>query len=619
MNTTGAITVGSTALNWVQVFVGTTYTFSHGVTSVANDVRLTSIGANSVVANTTGGTAAPTGTLPYGTSGNSTLLQTGAGGTIGFGVLPPISPQQIYGRQTTGVGAPSAAFTASNATDTTIPLAHAPFTVGHFAAFSDTTGTIVDSGTGSTLAPAFYVSATGNDSNAGTLASPFLTFGKCQTAMQASVTQKTCYIRAGSYSFSAGLTLGYTDAGETWSNYPPDNIQTAHLTETSAFAFFTFGAGADNITITGLDATGFQETNHGSCGSPAAYFINITGIGNGGLMTKNPTFTYNKMTTFDCGINIQDAINPVVSYNYFSTMSYAMVGCAHCLGIPTRTYWQGNVFYNMNPGGTPGDNAYMISVSNNSFGSSENFQMQNNHAYYNATWQCYDNHGGRNVAYVNNLCMYMGGNAGINIGGIDTSSSPFHAPSPLVDPLAVGNVIDAGSNSTPIDSIVMCGTGSSCTVAQDIVGGLVRDNFMLLGTGLGCILVTAPTVTVANNNNATPCVSGSGKAPEQVSSITYAGGGTTAHFVASQPNAVVATLAVAMSDIYWTFPTPPGVLTIGGTNSGGFVICNNNQICQPGGGTIAGTYNDFTVQASLTGMKSSPFTATAGTLTLISP
>src|SRR5271154_6938948 len=47
---------------------------------------------------------------------------------------------------------------------------------------------------------AFYVSTTGNDSHAGTLAAPFATLAKCQTAMQASSGAKlTCYIRGGTY------------------------------------------------------------------------------------------------------------------------------------------------------------------------------------------------------------------------------------------------------------------------------------------------------------------------------------------------------------------------------------------------------------------------------------
>jgi hypothetical protein len=47
---------------------------------------------------------------------------------------------------------------------------------------------------------AYFVAATGSDANPGTINAPFATLGKCRTAMQASTTVKTCYIRAGTYS-----------------------------------------------------------------------------------------------------------------------------------------------------------------------------------------------------------------------------------------------------------------------------------------------------------------------------------------------------------------------------------------------------------------------------------
>jgi hypothetical protein len=58
------------------------------------------------------------------------------------------------------------------------------------------------------LAPGYYVATTGNDSNAGTLAAPFATIAKCQTAMRGSST-KTCYIRAGTYSYSTSFSSCY--------------------------------------------------------------------------------------------------------------------------------------------------------------------------------------------------------------------------------------------------------------------------------------------------------------------------------------------------------------------------------------------------------------------------
>jgi hypothetical protein len=106
------------------------------------------------------------------------------------------------------------------------------------------TYTVALSGAGVTpTVSAFYVATNGSDSNPGTLAAPFATLGKCQTAMRNSGTIKTCYIRAGTYngsgvgyntvtittyfSVNAALYLTSADNGETWSYYPPDGADTA--------------------------------------------------------------------------------------------------------------------------------------------------------------------------------------------------------------------------------------------------------------------------------------------------------------------------------------------------------------------------------------------------------
>jgi hypothetical protein len=51
----------------------------------------------------------------------------------------------------------------------------------------------------------FYVATNGSDTHPGTLALPFLTLTKCQTAMRGSST-KTCYIRAGTYTPASSRT-----------------------------------------------------------------------------------------------------------------------------------------------------------------------------------------------------------------------------------------------------------------------------------------------------------------------------------------------------------------------------------------------------------------------------
>jgi hypothetical protein len=63
------------------------------------------------------------------------------------------------------------------------------------------------------IVPAFYVATNGNDSNYGSLASPFATLGRAQTAMQGSSSIKTTYVRAGSYQLPTIASCGGSSCG----------------------------------------------------------------------------------------------------------------------------------------------------------------------------------------------------------------------------------------------------------------------------------------------------------------------------------------------------------------------------------------------------------------------
>ena len=103
---------------------------------------------------------------------------------------------------------------------------------------------------GPAIVPAFYVATNGSDGNPGTFAAPFATLGKAQTAMRASSSIKTTYVRAGTYKPAAvagncdfgatqgsSVALSAADTGETWSYYPPDGIGTAILDGQSTLYF----------------------------------------------------------------------------------------------------------------------------------------------------------------------------------------------------------------------------------------------------------------------------------------------------------------------------------------------------------------------------------------------
>jgi Right handed beta helix region len=142
----------------------------------------------------------------------------------------------------------------------------------------------------------FYVSTNGSDTNPGTLAAPFLTLGRAQSAMQASTT-KTTYVRAGSYSLSAisncngdgmscGVVMTQADDGETFSYYPPDGINSASLTggaTASGDGLYTvFNVdGTSNVTINGLSINNFQYAGIVSLGGTSGLVVINNEIFNG--------------------------------------------------------------------------------------------------------------------------------------------------------------------------------------------------------------------------------------------------------------------------------------------------------------------------------------------------
>src|SRR5260370_27008210 len=131
-------------------------------------------------------------------------------------------------------------------------------------------GTLIDAG--AITADAFYVATNGSDNNPGTFAQPFATLGKAQTAMQASATKKTTYVRGGTYkpattggnclwgdASGSSIGLSSADDGETWSYYPPDG----------------YGSGIlDGQSTTGN--SGGTTGNGTGCGFGASQVKNVT-------------------------------------------------------------------------------------------------------------------------------------------------------------------------------------------------------------------------------------------------------------------------------------------------------------------------------------------------------
>jgi hypothetical protein len=222
--------------------------------------------------------------------------------------------------------------------------------------------------------PAFYVATNGSDSNAGTLAAPFATLGKCQTAMQNSSTIKTCYIRAGTYNLTnagndrcglgnggAAINLGSSDAGETWSFYPPDGYNNAILdggativnwaggpSPDGLYAFFCVTDATSAITFNGLQFQRFGLTVVYSGGVPIVFTNNVvhdgtTGseIGGGGsaievansVLTATHNYVYNMQgTAFDVIADTGNYDGMVISYNFIENVCQNLGDCG-CIYI----------------------------------------------------------------------------------------------------------------------------------------------------------------------------------------------------------------------------------------------------------------------------------------------
>ncbi len=130
----------------------------------------------------------------------------------------------------------------------------------------------------SSVSPGFYVATNGNDSNPGSFSLPFATMAKAQTAVRANQTIKTVYLRSGTYTIDAPISLNSSDNGETWTTYPNDAAQSAILLNggSNAKIFDIYDVNSvQNITISNLTFDGGTSGGNGA----AAIFIDSNGNG----------------------------------------------------------------------------------------------------------------------------------------------------------------------------------------------------------------------------------------------------------------------------------------------------------------------------------------------------
>jgi hypothetical protein len=312
------------------------------------------------------------------------------------------------------------------------------------------------------LPAGFYVSPLGSDSNLGTLASPFQTLGKCQTAMQNS-TIKRCYVRAGTYapagtgtncnglSSSLVLLVGADDR-EIWQFYPPDGYLSAMI---SGGASGSSGVGcgiyssANYVTINGLWVDSYRSYGIFSAGlSPTiinSKANNITDTSLGGT----------------AGIVTQDAPNGLILHD-----------------IVTNTVCHGIASFPQTAGGVNNlliANSYVYQAAT-AFADCGGIYLENNHSFATFTQS------GELVA--NNYVQDVNGGGGANCLYVDDVSSAV---------TLTGNVCrSAGTNGYPC-FFIHGGNSNTAT-------GLICDE--AVDTNKQILTVQASTATTNNTTAA---------------------------------------------------------------------------------------------------------------------
>jgi hypothetical protein len=327
--------------------------------------------------------------------------------------------------------------TLAPAANCTINVTFTPTTTGGRSATAVVTSAGVDgpystalSGSGVSVS-AFYVATTGSDSNPGTLASPFATLTKCQTAMRASAgATLTCLVRGGTYTpTSAGAACSRpsavlilttpADDGETWSYYPPDGYNSAIINgQASGSSGLAEGvcSNASNLTIDGIFWENYQlygiEIDSGSnvivSNGEVSNITNSGATGTAGIVTQcmpNGQIVHNIVTnTVDLGIatfptsnNCVD--NLLIANNYVSGACsfWADCGGIYLENIAAQTQSGEVVEYNYvanNGGGGGGDLYYLDDGTSNvtltgnvGRGTSGNYPFLNVHSGSNNTFR----------------------------------------------------------------------------------------------------------------------------------------------------------------------------------------------------------------------------------------
>ena len=347
-----------------------------------------------------------------------------------------------------------------------------------------------DADSAAPIVPAFYVSPTGSDANAGTLAQPFATLGKAQSAMQASSAIKTTYIRAGSYRLpDAGLTLGAADNGETWSYYPPDGVDSASLSGGSTAKGTGVNvaisvANTDHVTIEGLTIQDFQYAGIGSGGGTKNLLVENNVLFNGYTASgsSNPA-----------GISCYGCANTTIAHNVIHDIAQFGVSVSNVNGDISNLLVTGNVSYDTCTAIADCGSLYVQDVT----ATATNIRLTNNYVHDGNTFASLGS-GYGSALYADDCTSNVVESGNVLSGRNGANTTLVHGGSNVHQ---TGNLTDLASYGQRIATF-QTSSVSGCESAT--MSGNEYENNVVIGAGGGgyALLSGSPkhTPTIVNND-----------------------------------------------------------------------------------------------------------------------
>jgi hypothetical protein len=348
------------------------------------------------------------------------------------------------------------------------------------------------------IVPAFYVAKNGDDGNDGSVASPFATLGKAQTAMQTSSTIKTTYVRAGSYVLptiadcggsSCGLNLVAADDGETWSYYPPDGVDSADLsggsTADGTGLVVAVYVSASHVTFDGLSIHNFQYAGINSQGG-ADHLLVENCVLFDGYASSNASNAG--------GVSCYGCSNAIISHNVIHDIAQLGVSMSNVNGDISNLLVTGNVLYNTCTANADCGAIYVQDVT----ATATNIELSNNYVHDGNTFAALGSNYGA-ALYADDCTSNVTMSGNVLTGRNGSNTTMVHGGS---NDHQTGNLTDLASYQQHVAVFQTSGV-SGCSSAA--MSGNVYTNNVVIGEGGGggyALLSGSPmhTPTIANND-----------------------------------------------------------------------------------------------------------------------